>query len=40
MPQEDVIWALDLEAKFKTGNLLTADETARYEQIAKRLSNP
>jgi hypothetical protein len=36
--QEEVQWALQLEQKVKGGQQPTAQETARYEDIAKRLS--
>ncbi|MGE3726512.1 MAG: hypothetical protein AB7I41_13225 [Candidatus Sericytochromatia bacterium] len=36
--QEDIQWALQLEQKVKSGQPPTAQETARYEDIAKRLS--
>jgi predicted transcriptional regulator len=36
--QEEIQWALELEQKVKQGQQPTAEETARYEDIAKRLA--
>jgi hypothetical protein len=37
LSQEEIDWALELEQKVKAGNPPTAQETARYQDIARRL---
>ncbi len=40
VPQAEIDWALQLEQKVQQGHTPTAQETARYEAIAQKLSQP